>query len=305
MPKPCVFIHTNERQYIGALVSRYSLMRNSRSRDSFDVKIIHTKDHPFLREREGQSFLREGGSRVWRYDDLQSFTPLRFMPPELMGYEGRAMVVDPDIFAVGDIWELLSRDMEGKAIVCRARSGSKGLDGCMASSAMMLDCARLTHWRVRENFAELFDRKRDYMDWICLKAEPRDSLGKLEDCWNDYDHLGPETKLLHNTKRQTQPWKTGLPVDFISASKKFKASQPRTWMRPLKRAFLGWGGAPSHYQPHPDTAQQHFFFGLLRECLAEGVVTETQLQDEMRLNHIRHDALDVLERTPPLPAAAA
>lgn len=305
MPKPCVFIHTNERQYIGALVSRYSLMRNSRSRDSFDVKIIHTKDHPFLREREGQSFLREGGSRVWRYDDLQSFTPLRFMPPELMGYEGRAMVVDPDIFAVGDIWELLSRDMEGKAIVCRARSGSKGLDGCMASSAMMLDCARLTHWRVKENFAELFERKRDYMDWICLKAEPRDSLGKLEDCWNDYDHLGPETKLLHNTKRQTQPWKTGLPVDFISASKKFKASRPRTWMRPLKRAFLGWGGAPSHYQPHPDTAQQHFFFGLLRECLAEGVVTEAQLQDEMRLNHIRHDALDVLERTPPLPAAAA
>ena len=304
MPKPCAFIHTNERQYLGALVSRHSMMRNSRNRESFDVKIIHTKDHPFLRAREGQPFLREGGSRVWRYDDLQSFTPLRFMPPELMGYQGRAVVVDPDIFAVGDVWELLKRDMEGKAIICRARTGSKGLDGCMASSVMLLDCAQLTHWQVEKNFTELFERKRDYMEWICLKTEPRSSLGKLENRWNDFDHLGPETKLLHNTKRQTQPWKTGLPVDFTAASKKFKATRPKTWMRPLKRAMLGWGGAPSHYQPHPDTAQQNFFFGLLRECLDEGVVTEAQLQEEMRLNHIRHDALDVLDRTPPLPAAA-
>ncbi|WP_119168690.1 glycosyltransferase family protein [Algihabitans albus] len=302
MTKPCVFIHTNERQYLGALVSRHSLLRNSQHREAFDVKIIHTKDHPFLREREGQPFLREGGSRVWRYDDLQSFTPLRFMPPELMGYEGRAVVIDPDIFAVGDVWELLTRDMDGKAIVCRSRTGSKGLDGCMASSVMLLDCAKLTHWRAKENFTELFERKRDYMEWICLKTEPRSSIGKLEDRWNDFDHLGPETKLLHNTKRQTQPWKTGLPVDFTAASKKFKATRPKTWMRPLKRAMLGWGGAPSHYQAHPDRAQQNFFFGLLRECLAEGVVTEDQLRAEMRENHIRHDALDVLKQTPPLPA---
>ena len=37
---------------------------------------------------------------TWRNDDLQSFTPLRFMPPQLMGYRGRAVVklslaVDP------------------------------------------------------------------------------------------------------------------------------------------------------------------------------------------------------------------
>ena len=52
--------------------------------------------------------------RIWRNDDLQSFTPLRFLPPQLMGYQGRAVVIDPDIFATGDIWELLSRDMAGK-----------------------------------------------------------------------------------------------------------------------------------------------------------------------------------------------
>ena len=39
------------------------------------------------------------------------------MPPELMGYQGRAVVIDPDIFAIGDIWELLTRDMQGKQTV--------------------------------------------------------------------------------------------------------------------------------------------------------------------------------------------
>ena len=47
--------------------------------------ILHVKDHPFLAAKEGQLFLRGGLKRPWRMDDLQSFTPLRFMPPELMG----------------------------------------------------------------------------------------------------------------------------------------------------------------------------------------------------------------------------
>ncbi len=143
--QPTVFIHTNHKQMVGALVSRYSLKRNSKNTDKFDVKLIDTADHEFLEARDGQTYLRDGVERVWYFDDLQSFTPLRFMPPELMGCEGRAVVMDPDIFAAGDIWALLERDMEGAAILCRARSGSKGRRGVMASSVMLLDCAKLTH----------------------------------------------------------------------------------------------------------------------------------------------------------------
>ena len=38
--KPCVFIHTNEKQMLGALVSRYSLRRNSAHADRFDIRFI-------------------------------------------------------------------------------------------------------------------------------------------------------------------------------------------------------------------------------------------------------------------------
>ena len=48
-------------------------------------------------------------------------------------------VIDPDVFACADLWDLLSRDMQGKAIFCRPRSGTKGLiDKCLATSAMLL-----------------------------------------------------------------------------------------------------------------------------------------------------------------------
>ena len=99
------------------------------------MRIMQLKDHSFLLEREGQIYLRDGAKRPWLVDDLQSFTPLRFLPPELMGYQGRALVIDPDVFAVGDVWELLSRDMQGKAIMCRPRNRkSRSVHGPMATS---------------------------------------------------------------------------------------------------------------------------------------------------------------------------
>jgi hypothetical protein len=51
------------------------------------------------------------------------------------------------------------------------------------------------------------------------------------------------------------------------------------------------------YQPHPDPAQERFVFDLLKECLAEGVVTEAMLRDEMQANHLRHDAGSLLGLT--------
>ncbi len=299
----CVFIHTNHKQIVGALVAEYALRRNSRHSRQFDVRIIHTKDYPFLREKEGQLYLRDGVKRGWLMNDLQSFTPQRFLPPEMMGYKGRAVVIDPDIFAVGDVWELLSRDMDGKAIMCRKRSGPKGyIDGCLASSVMLLDCAKLTHWRTEEQFKEMFEFTRDYMPWICLKLEPRETIGLFENEWNDFDRLTESTKMLHNTRRKTQPWKTGLPTDWRPAER-FRLFPPLAWLLRARRQLFGEYAFLGHYRPHPDPNQEHLFFGLLRECIDNGVVTEEMLRDEMRQNHVRHDAMEMLERTPPLEAS--
>ena len=91
--RPCVFIHTNERQMLGALVGAHALKRNSPNAGKFDVRILKTEDYPFIAAMHGRPFRRAGVERVWDKEDLQSFTPLRFLPPELMGYQGRAVVI--------------------------------------------------------------------------------------------------------------------------------------------------------------------------------------------------------------------
>ncbi len=122
-----------------------------------------------------------------------------------------------------------------------------------------------------------------------------DPARRLEDVWNDFDRLRPETKLLHNTKRYTQPWKTGLPIDFHPAERT-RAFPPLGWLRRARRRVFGPYAFLGSYRPHPDPAQERFFFTLLGECLEQGIVTETQLREEMGRNHLRHDAFDVMEQ---------
>lgn len=292
--RPIVFVHTNAKQHVGALVSAYSFRRNSPTPEAFDVRIIQLEDTTLLDGRDGQPYLRGGTIRRWRSDDLQSFTLLRFLPPELMGYTGRALLVDPDVFAVGDVMELLGREMGGKAILCRERPPGLGRPRYFASSVMLLDCAKLRHWTLRSQIDELFLLKRDYIDWMRLKLDPRESIGTFEPAWNDFDHLTPQTKLLHTTRRRTQPWKTGLPIDFQPPDRPLGIA----WLGRadgLRRRFFGDYAFRGRYRRHPDHNQERLFFVLLKECLEGGALTEATLRREIALGHLRPDAMELVE----------
>ena len=303
--KAGVFIQTNHKQMTGAIVAGHALQRYSVNNDKFDVHVIDSRDYPMFAEHEGREYLRDGVKRIWLNDDLQSFTPTRFMPPKLMGFEGRAVVIDPDIFAAADIWELLNRDMQDKAIMCRMRSGPKGLvDKCKASSVMLLDCARLRHWDAEAKFRSMFDFTQDYQPWVCLKEEDDNTIGYFENEWNDFDKFTLATKMLHTTRRKTQPWKTGLPTDWRPAER-FRLFPPAAWIMRARRKLFGEYAFLGHYKRHPDPNQENFFFGLLKECINEGKISEDFLRGEMAQNHVRHDIFEVLENAPDLPPAPA
>ena len=282
--KPTVVIHTNDKQMLGALVSAHSYRRNSRTPDAFDVRIVKASDFPELQER-GHTLLRGGHVREWDPDDLQSFTPVRYAVPGLLGYKGLALVTDPDVFAVGDVAELFGRNLGGKAIWCTPRPGYRTITDPLATSVMLLDNARLKHWRFAEDLQALWDHKVDYLDWINLKRENLDTIGLLEPEWNDFDHLTPETKLLHNTKRRTQPWKTGLPIDFT-----FKERGLLNFALPIVRKL-----APN-YTRHPDRRQEAYFYALLADGLDADAITREQVQKEVRLGHVRPDSEALIER---------
>lgn len=277
---PTVFIQANERQYLGAKISAHSYRRNARDPDSFDVRILHTRDFPRLCDGS-QTYLRGGEVTRWNPDDLQSFTPLRFYPPQAMGFEGIAVVTDPDVFAVGDIGELFARNRKGKAILGVERPGDKQRPFYIASSVMLLDCSKLTHWRFDDELDGLFAHKFDYFDWVHLGREDPGTIGRLEEEWNDFDRLTASTRLLHTTKRRTQPWKTGLPIDFTVKVRTPGQALGRLWP---------W------YRRHPDPNQEALVFSLLAELVDSGEVMKDELQREMAANHIRHDAPRLIDR---------
>jgi len=295
--KPTIFVHTNEKQIVGALVSKYSFERFASDPSAFEVKLIETRAYDWMNEYEGRLYLRDGLKREWLNHDLQSFTVLRFAPPELMHYQGRSLVVDPDVFCISNVNDLLARDMRGTSLMARHRAGTK--KDVWASSVMLLDNPKLTHWSVRRNFEEMFECKRDYMKWITLQLEPAGSIGELETFWNDFDKLTPETRMIHNTKRQTQPWKSGLPVDFRPPESK-GSLKPKNIYNRVRRALFGDYGMLGTYDKHPDPNQERLFFALLRECYDKGIVTEAMIRNEMKHNHVRHDALDLVRKTPTL-----
>ena len=230
----------------------------------------------------GQTILRGGHVRNWDPDDLQSFTPLRFAPPRLMGFEGRAVVTDPDCFGVGDVADLLERDMGGKAIMAVARPGHNKQADYIATSVMLLETSQLRHWNFGKQLDDLFEHRFDYVDWIELKREDRSTIGLLEPHWNDFDRLTSKTGILHTTKRRTQPWKTGLPVDYTL--------RERGAFDFLRR----W--ANRHYEAHPDPRQEALVYSLLADLVDDGSVTRDELKTEMAANHVRHDSLQLVDR---------
>jgi hypothetical protein len=310
--KPIYFIHSNHKQIVGALVGKYSVERSSPNRDKFDVRIVELKDYPELKGRHGQTFLREGLRVRWDNEDLQSFTPLRFLSPEVMGYEGRSIMVDPDVFALSDVWELFSMDMQDKAILARRiKPTKKNPKTYWASSVMLLDNAKLKHWRWAQAVDEMFRGQRDYRDWISLELEPQETVGELDECWNAFDRLDPSVKLLLNTARVTQPWKAGLPIDYLPKTPRPEPAPvlgviPRKHYDRMSALIRGETYAPlGFYRQHPDPNQERLFFTLLQECLDLGIVTEAMLRQEIRHNHVRRDVFEMLKWLRSQPAEAA
>jgi lipopolysaccharide biosynthesis glycosyltransferase len=281
-----VFICTNTKQELGALLAKYTIERYSSNLDKFSVEIIYEKDFPAMNRLDGEVYLRKGKPTVFFKDDLQSWTLIRFSPPQLMEYKGRALVIDPDIFSVGsDVWELLNSDLQGAAIGCCKHGSHWG------SSVMLLDNTQLSHWHLERIVAQLLDRNLDYRDQMSLSSE-ENLIYELDSKWNSFDQINADTCLLHTTMRMTQPWRTGLPVNMVvNEMKPVLKVIPRRWVHRL----LGRPRTDVHLE-HPDPRIRQYFFEHVNSALKAGVISVEFLQEQIEKKHIRKDMFTVLEQ---------
>lgn len=292
-----VFIQSNRRQIIGAKVAKYSILKHSKCPEKFEVEILNQESFLTLSKISGRPYTRGGKIAYWDNDDLQSFTPLRFLPPKLMNYRGRAIVIDPDVFFLTDINELFDLDMCGKSIAVRPLSIIPDGPIQCATSVMLLECSRLRHWDWDTMIDEIFNMKADYTSWMSLQFEKPESILFLEEAWNSFDTLAPETKVLHNTARKTQPWKTGLELEYrmkspISRPLKFSHLKPGSLRSYLR--FLWDKRFNNKYQRHPDPKQERLFFDLLRGSIEKGIISHRDLENEVMARHVRTDIIDVI-----------
>lgn len=288
--KPTVVIHTNDQQLVAAKVSAHSLKSRSRHGDRFDVRIFRLEEVPELTRHEGEKFLWWEGSRAvrWRQSGLQSFQLLRRMVPALLGYTGRALVLDPDVFAVEDVYQLLSRDMGGRAILCRERPHRRDGQTLYSSAVMLLDCAQLTRWDPKREIEGLFSGQLQMGPLLALLDVPPEDIGLFEREWNDLDTLTSRTKLVHTTNLATQPWRTGLPTDH--RGQVCRLPQWLAWSY-LQAAYVlsARRKRPLFPRRHPDPQQERLFLSLLDECLRTGEIKVEFLEDAVRKRHLRRD----------------
>jgi hypothetical protein len=268
------FIQSNNKQLVGAKVAKYCLEKELRVK----TQILNVDEISDL----GLANLRYKRDKKWLYydpKDLQSFTLVRFLPPTLMNFKGFALVIDPDIFALKDLSEVFEICQS-----CNFSIAARRKNQAFDSSVMIINCQDLQGKYSWKSIVEsLKSGDLDYVDLMSLNL-PDLRLQELDPKFNSWDFFDPATLFLHTTNRITQPWKTGLKIDFMRRDPgKYFGAIPKKFI--LK--FLGkW---PVRYQEHPDKDIKEKFFDLAQHAILNGSLTLDDVDFAIRSKSIRSD----------------
>lgn len=180
-----IFIGTEPAQWLPTEVLKWSVLRRTRSPVEF---------------RELRDLKLGIESRMYT-----GFSFYRFYIPEACGYQGRAIYLDADIVVLADIAELYRIEMGEKGVLSRP-----GAPGTWLTSVMLMDCAKLKHWKVRDWVTMIENQLIDYGETMYGGAGGPNhaDFGDLPSYWNHLDQADATTKIIHYTEVPTQPWKT-------------------------------------------------------------------------------------------------
>ena len=121
------------------------------------------------------------------------FSMFRWFVPEACEYQGRAIYLDVDMLALGDLQELWDWPIpEGRCGVYAGRSHTK-------ADVIVWDCGKAPRWS-RDAYGGRHAVVRD-LGGAELKG------CRLPPQWDHVDELREDTKVLHFSKMSAQPWK--------------------------------------------------------------------------------------------------
>jgi hypothetical protein len=194
-----IFVGADRSQLMAVAVLQHSIERHTTT----PVRVCPLIDLDLPEPRD----LRQG-SRT-------NFSFARFAIPELKSYRGRAIYLDADMLVFRDIAELWSLPF-GQATVniqeelpeharVQSKAGAPGIRKKQCS-VMVIDCEK-ARWNVAEIVGGL-DGRYSYeqlMYELCILPEAEIHYG-VPFAWNSLEHHDLETRLIHYTDMNTQPW---------------------------------------------------------------------------------------------------
>lgn len=176
------------------------------------------------------------------------FTPFRWTVPEACGFDGRAIYMDVDTFAVADIAQLWRQPMGGKAMLIRETEGK--LRTCVA----LFDCSAAK--AVIPPLAELKRMHDPHKFMVQRLRERRQVLGAFDGQWNCID--------LKRSEGLTDPTLKVVHYSSMAHQPHLKHARPRLAAKGLAHWYDG-ETAP-HWRPELEAR----FDQLLAEAIAAG-----------------------------------
>lgn len=271
-----IFVHTNDVQLLIAKVAAFSFSRALPEGSSVEVSVLSAETFPELMNFHGSVYVYKGRKVKFDIDDIQSFTLLRLAIPEVTQYTAKSLVVDPDVF-----WVSKESPCQLFDYVDPKRPVACVHDQHWRSSVLVTNNEKLKSWSMASALSALKDGT-DYKYLIELMHVDQSKINFLPPVFNCFDELPETGKILHFTRRQTQPWRTGLPL-----REKYGKS---LGVRVIK-AILG----RNKHIAHPEPELERLFLKMASEALAAGYISEDEVLQAQSAGLVRHDFLDLLD----------
>jgi len=184
-----VFVAATPSEWLALRVLEFSIRESTKQ--PLQVSALYTFDRPIRKPQAKKNWPRT------------PFSFQRFLIPELVGYEGKAIYLDADMLVFRDIAELWNQPFNN----CDLQAIKETRNGLRSQfSVMLLDCARL-HWNIDEIISLLDSGELEYvrlMGEMCIVEQ----IGwDIPPDWNSLEQYESDaTALLHYTNMPTQPW---------------------------------------------------------------------------------------------------
>jgi len=198
-----IFVGADRSQLMAVAVLEHSIRR----RTSREVIVNPLIDIDLPEPRDPRQ-----GSRT-------NFSFARFAIPALKAYRGKGLYLDADMLVFRDIGELWDLPFDGAGVVIQEalpqhaeqqdKPGAppRRIKQC---SVMLIDCARV-RWDVGQIVSGLDGRYtyEQLMHELCILPEEEIRYG-VPFAWNSLEHYDAQTRLIHFTDMDTQPWVSPL-----------------------------------------------------------------------------------------------